>query len=34
MLDQGHNPLRMIRTMIEAARPLARLIAVDFLQVA
>lgn len=34
MLEQGQNPLVMIRTMIEAARPLAKQIAEDFLNAA
>lgn len=34
MLEQGQNPLVMIRTMIEAARPLAKRIAEDFLNAA
>jgi UDP:flavonoid glycosyltransferase YjiC (YdhE family) len=34
MLDQGQNPLIMIRTMIEEARPLAKRIAEDFLNAA
>jgi UDP:flavonoid glycosyltransferase YjiC (YdhE family) len=34
MLDQGQNPLIMIGTMIEAARPLAKRIAEDFLNAA